>query len=696
MVKYDSYLNDAAFLKEIAKLHIKTYYVKITILDWNENEIQDIQGKVLSANINMDGNSIIRRTASISILLDDTNNNIISVENILSINKKINLQIGFQNITQQYKEYQILWFPLGVFVVTDNSISYSNSGLTASLQLKDKMCLLNGECGGTLPAATVFDNYITVDENGNEVIKRPTIYMIIQELVNHFGGQQLGKIIISDLDTRVKQVVKWTGTAPLFVYQKDGQIGYSMEEKSEYKNWPKQMFQYGDDIGYIYTDFTYPGDLIGDAGSTVTDILEEIKNVLGNYEYFYDIDGNFVFQQIKNYLNNAQSKYILDSLNSLKGFIIEDKEYKNLLVPDYIKTIKGDDINAYLIDINNGTSAFEFNDSFLVSSYSNTPQYSAIKNDFVVWGVKTTTQGTEIPIRYHLAIDEKPLPGNTYQIFQYKDPLDGSDRWYYPITVNSVKNLPEKGTEDVCYKIKNNIYIWNVDEQKWVDTGSSPIKITTVDWRTQLFCQGLVANTLGTDSNYYFAELHNEWPKIYDIKNNCFYDWVINNPSQIDFYLDFIDSPASSLAELSVKNIGRRSKVLNQDKNVNCIFESWIPDLILIEKGTENTKKERDECELRGQPFYQVDSQIYSAFEIGGSRYSAYEEIRQLIHEYTKYNQSISLQTLPIYHLEPNTRITVKNIESNIYGDYIIQSLSLTLDNSSMLTINATRAPQKI
>ena len=50
------------------------------------------------------------------------------------------------------------------------------------------MCLLNGECGGTLPAATVFDNYITVDENGNEVIERPTIYMIIQELVNHFGG----------------------------------------------------------------------------------------------------------------------------------------------------------------------------------------------------------------------------------------------------------------------------------------------------------------------------------------------------------------------------------------------------------------------------------------------------------------------------------------------------------------------------
>ena len=29
---------------------------------------------------------------------------------------------------------------------------------------------------------------------------------------------------------------------------------------------------------------------------SVDTILSKIKNTLGNYEYFYDIDGNFVFQ----------------------------------------------------------------------------------------------------------------------------------------------------------------------------------------------------------------------------------------------------------------------------------------------------------------------------------------------------------------------------------------------------------------
>jgi len=36
-------------------------------------------------------------------------------------------------------------------------------------------------------------------------------------LVHHHGKEQLGKIIISDLETVVKQVVKWTGSSPLYI-----------------------------------------------------------------------------------------------------------------------------------------------------------------------------------------------------------------------------------------------------------------------------------------------------------------------------------------------------------------------------------------------------------------------------------------------------------------------------------------------
>ena len=41
------YLTDSNFLNIVDKLKVKQHYVKITILDWNENPIQDIQGKFI-------------------------------------------------------------------------------------------------------------------------------------------------------------------------------------------------------------------------------------------------------------------------------------------------------------------------------------------------------------------------------------------------------------------------------------------------------------------------------------------------------------------------------------------------------------------------------------------------------------------------------------------------------------------------
>jgi hypothetical protein len=43
------------------------------------------------------------------------------------------------------------------------------------------------------------------------------------------------------------------------------------------------------------TDLTYPGDLIAAVGETVTSVLDKIVNMLGEFEYFYDLNGQFVF-----------------------------------------------------------------------------------------------------------------------------------------------------------------------------------------------------------------------------------------------------------------------------------------------------------------------------------------------------------------------------------------------------------------
>jgi hypothetical protein len=35
--------------------------------------------------------------------------------------------------------------------------------------------------------------------------------------VNHFGGEDLTRILISDIDTKVKQVMRWEGSTPLYL-----------------------------------------------------------------------------------------------------------------------------------------------------------------------------------------------------------------------------------------------------------------------------------------------------------------------------------------------------------------------------------------------------------------------------------------------------------------------------------------------
>jgi hypothetical protein len=53
--------------------------------------------------------------------------------------------------------------------------------------------------------------------------------------------------------------------------------------------------EYGQTAGYRMTDLTYPGDLIAAVGETVTSVLDKIVNMLGEFEYFYDLNGQFVF-----------------------------------------------------------------------------------------------------------------------------------------------------------------------------------------------------------------------------------------------------------------------------------------------------------------------------------------------------------------------------------------------------------------
>lgn len=697
----DDFLKDSYFLSQIDSLRVKQQFVRITVLSWNEEAITSIEGKAISGSVNIDGTSTVRRTASLTMFAEQKENDLTHIDQDLAINRKVKLELGIRNtvptymydtvdpntkeVTHHYVDYKakygdIVWFPLGIYVIFDPNITHqTGTGVTISLSLEDKMCLLNGDAGGVIPASVTFSQ--REDSNGD--IQNPLISQIIFELVNHFGEEDAAKIIVEDLDDKIKQTMKYTGNSPIYYVEGDAgstvtrnfYLDRGAAEAAAAGLGEVKTYEYGDDIGFILTDFVYPGELVCDPGDTVTSVLDQIIEVLGNYEYFYDVYGNFHFQQIKNYLNTSYTTTILDQANASQN---------------------------YSVDFAGGKSVYTFEGTKLISAVTNTPSYSNVKNDFMVWGVRKGSDGqTEIPIRYHLAIDKKPEIGHVHYVNFYKDSYGitraGAE---FVMEYASYSDLPEQGADATLYivgTVENGTYYrWSQEQGYYVVNQDSCRTKPTVDWRQELYYQGIENQTNGAEAPYYFTQLLNEWPKLFNLETQQFYESVKKDPSGLDFWLDMIDDDAA-VGEYSVPNIGRRSVVVSEDK-INCVFEQDVPDLVFINinQTAEQIQAEKQECDRTGQDWIQVDDSLYSLLSMGGTQNSCYERICDMMYQYINMNESVSLTTIPIYYLEPNTRITVRDDAAGVNGDFIISSISVPLDVESTMTLSCYQALQKI
>lgn len=634
------YLYDKVFLQEFDINNHKVQYVRLTVLDWEDNPIQHIEGQVTGGNININGKSSIRRTGSLTLVVPQVVYNITDVESLISINKKIKVELGFLNNTKYYTDYQILWFKQGIFIITNANISKSTSDISISLSLKDKMVLLNGECGGQFTHETTLSPEIN-DVDGSKTFTK--IKTLIETAVVQIGGIPQSKVFIFDIEDRIKNTVKWNGSNSLWI-KEDNSGNYQFSNiEPLYKN-SYEEYQYNSNIGYQYTDFSYPVDkeLIMNPGDTVVTLLDKIKNTLGNYEYFFDIDGNFIFQQIKDYVNDGSS---LDNLTDA----INDK---------------------YLINTSKSNKSQYTLSSQILTNISNAPVYENVKNDLILWGKQKQGNGSKKDICYHLIIDEKPIEEKEYQYVEFY-----------------------KRKEEDFYRAKKGEVL--KDEKGNIIEDPDPIK--TSDWRNQIYFDAIING----EYNFLSTEVVEYWPQIYDVQHDCFraeYEteglkWLNNLP----YFLDMIDTNAVNgpIADIGISKIGRRPKVLKDD-DVNCLFTPRFPNLIYIQAGSETTKKERDEAMNSGSGVVQLPQSMTQSITLGAYLYPAYDAIRSVLHETSSYNETINISCIPIYHLEPNIRITVNDNDTGISGDYLIQSISLPLAFNGDMTITAQKAIERI
>ena len=88
------YLFNKDFLYELDQYHHKELYCKILSLTFDENPIEQIEGRVTGGSINIDGTSSMRRSCSITLVAQDVNIN----DFYWGLNTKFRFEIGVKNV----------------------------------------------------------------------------------------------------------------------------------------------------------------------------------------------------------------------------------------------------------------------------------------------------------------------------------------------------------------------------------------------------------------------------------------------------------------------------------------------------------------------------------------------------------------------------------------------------------------------
>ena len=568
---------------------------------------------------------------------------------------EVEIPFNYPAVTED--ENNIVWFNQGEFVINSAQVSHGTNGTNISLNLKDKMSLLNGECGGTFSMGMTHSPIYNITEEG-EVSKEPVlIRQLIKTLVKEHGQIPEDKIHISfdpgvvtgsGVD-KVKNLVRWVGSYPIYGYApSDNSFRFTAAVPTVASY---DTYTFGDTMGYQYTDFVYPteSELSSNAGETVVSVLDKIKNVLGNYEYFFDVLGDFHFQPINNLLlQGVSANNIKDAIEGQQSLISASQTTSNIV--------------------------YRFNDNEIVTTFSNSPKWANIKNDISIWGIRSDDKSS---IQYHLVFDDKPDWDNTrnYTGVFYQDPYD--------ITIWRLRpgNI-RKSSNDIS------------------------LSFTITDYRTWIYYNYVCNGVYHPDAK----ELQEYWPKIYDIVyKDSSEEWVTNGGrfkllnyrdsrvylNSMPYYYEIMDDASE---QIKVSNIGRRTKALN-DKNINTLFSIDAPNVVCIEAGRgSQTKDERDWAAAQQSPFIQLSNNFTKYIALGSAQNSAYETMRAMLNEVINYNESVSITCLPIYHIEPNTRITAQDEEAGILEEtsFIVESYSIPLASNGTMTLQCIKDVNKL
>lgn len=851
-------LYDKEFLKQLDQQKHKVIYARITALNFNEHPLEYIEGRVTQGSINVDGSSACRRSCSLTIAAPGFQyNNFywglntkfkleIGLENyindlypnIIWFNQGIYIITSFNtsqntstlNITIQGKDKMCLLDgsiggslessidfgtieeenALGLWEIRKipipeiikNLIHVYGKEPYHNIIIKDLdtygLELLEYRYDVPLflyrsakNANPIYDNVIlkgdntkvTVYDSADNIITHPSEIPGVQDLL-------LKDILLSEVPIKYFENLTETFTGNSTLYQ----FTFADNNDNTKKFYVTKINQ-GDTAGYRKTDLIYPDDLIANVGESITSVLDKIKNMLTEFEYFYNTYGQFVFQK-KQSFKEALWQFDEERENQIinENFVMAGLDY-----------------------------AYKFYNNELITSFNNNPNLAQIKNDYSIWGEREGISGIKIPIHLRYAIDKKPtsykqitVNEGDEQLKAYNDkynthvyhqssvqtfttdtydwreiiyqmavdyyrynflddfeqrvaaanPIDyptgrtGYEQYYidmysfwrelyypkyheefyaadkktiikYSSLENDIKALDEeiygeKPSEDSIFEnrtggIENDLVELNRAPYKADTEGTyHKTKLITDWWTTEkykfyYFPEGSNISSRVMDEDLYLSmlkefyfkkkeELENlqeqleyQQLKYKDFQYTDYYEkeeehawWnrkVYETPEQINFWFDFLDA-SGELEQFSVSVVGSRPKAIN-DTAIKSIYFRETPAVVYIEDLNDMANYEA------GFRFIQAPD-AKNMFHISARGKNTKDKLSELLYKHGYCVDSATITTIPIYYLEPNTRIYIQDEKTGLQGDYIASKFTIPLTYNGTMSITATKAAENI
>lgn len=231
-------------------------YIRLELLDFQYNIVDELSGNMTKCSINVDSNSDLRRSCDLGFVVT-TSTFDIKAGSKLWLDKFVRPYVGYENM----RTGEIQWYNQGIYLVNNPQWSYNASTNEISMQALDLMSKLTGLRNGNLEG---IPTKIAKDENVREAI--------ISTLA--LGG--FTKYVCEECKT------------------KDGTI------------------------------VPVPYDIEIDVGGTVYDILSSLRDIMPNYQIYFDINGVFHYEPIPLAYDDP--------------VLIDDDLFNNVLISENINT----------------------------------------------------------------------------------------------------------------------------------------------------------------------------------------------------------------------------------------------------------------------------------------------------------------------------------------------------------------------